>query len=455
MTQAQSHAIVLGGSMAGLCAARVLADHFKRVTIIERDLLDDRVAPRKGVPQGQHLHSLLISGTRVLERLFPGFRNELIARGATPDDIGQARYCIGGVHLANAPSDLEILRMSRPLVESYVRERVRELRNVKVVDGCDVIGVTVVDSAVRGVRMVRRQLKVEQWLPATMVVDATGRGSKLPHWLRDFGFEMPREDRVRVDVGYTSCTYRRPAATQARPGILIGPLAPNTRAGVGAVMEGDRFIVSLIGYLGDYAPTDAIGLSEFARTMPASDLHEIMRDAEPLTKPVPARFPFSQRRYYERLRKFPFGLLAIGDAICSFNPMYAQGMSVAALEADLLDRCLRDYSGDDLRCAYFDGCSAIIDAPWRLTVGADLRFPEVQGARPLSARLRNLYLKRLARAAGEDPEVALAFLRVTNLVNPPSSLFAPRIATRVAAHAFTRRNSVPQLSAATNATDPA
>jgi 2-polyprenyl-6-methoxyphenol hydroxylase-like FAD-dependent oxidoreductase len=455
MTQTHSHAIVLGGSMAGLCAARALADHFSRVTVIERDVLGDEIAARKGVPQGQHLHALLISGARALERLFPGFRNELIARGATPDDLGQARYCIGGVHLASAPSDLEILRMSRPLLEGYVRERVRQLTNVKLLDDCDVLGLTVVDAAVRGVRILHRQLKVEQSLPATTIIDATGRGSKLPQWLRDFGFAMPREERVRVDVGYTSCTYRRPAATQTRPGILIGAVAPNTRAGVGSVMEGDRFIVSLIGYLGDYAPAEVERLAEFARSMPAPDLHELLRDLEPLTKPVAARFPFSQRRYYERLNQFPIGLLAIGDALCSFNPIYAQGMSVAALEADLLDRCLREYSGDDLRCAYFDGCGEIIDTPWRLAVGGDLRFPEVQGPRPLAARLRNHYLKRLMRVAGEDPEIALAFLRVTNLVNPPSSLFAPWIAKRVAAHAFGRRKSEPQLSAAADAADPA
>jgi 2-polyprenyl-6-methoxyphenol hydroxylase-like FAD-dependent oxidoreductase len=457
MNKTHSHAIVLGGSIAGLCAARALAEHFSRVTLIERDVLDDSIAARKGVPQGNHLHTLLASGGRVLERMFPGFREALIARGATPDDIAGARYCIAGVRLAAAQSELELLRMSRPLLEGYIRERVLALPNLTLLDACDIIGLTVADDVVRGVRIVRRQLQLEQWLPSDLVVDATGRGSKLPSWLRDFGFEMPHEDRVRVDIGYTSCTYRRrPGQAGGRTGILIGPAAPNTRCGVGAVMEGDRWIVSLVGYLGDHAPNDIDGLTVFARGLPKPDLYQLLCEAEPLSRPIPARFPHSQRRYYERLRRFPQGLLAIGDALCSFNPMYAQGMSVAALEAELLGRCLhQSYRGDQLRRAFFRGCSAIIETPWRLAVGGDLRFPAVEGPRPLAARVRNAYLKRLARAAGADPEVALAFLRVTNLVRPPASLFAPGVMRRVAAHAFARRPQLRQLSALADAPDPA
>jgi 2-polyprenyl-6-methoxyphenol hydroxylase-like FAD-dependent oxidoreductase len=437
MQKIHSHAIVVGGSMAGLCAARVLAEHFTRVTLIERDVLIDGVANRKGVPQGQHVHTLLHSGARVLERMFPGFHERLVARGAVLDDLGQARYCIGGVHLAAAPSELRALRLSRALLESYVRERIRAISQLTILDHTDVLGLTVTDDVVCGVRIVRRQLQVEQWLPADLVVDATGRGSRLPKWLRDLGYEMPREERVTVDIGYTSCTYeRRPEHAGGRTGVLIGAAAPNTRCGVGAAIEGDRWLVSLLGYLGDHPPNDTDGMTAFARALPQPDLYELLRQAEPRSKPVPARFPYSQRRYYERLRRFPKGLLAIGDALCSFNPMYAQGMSVAALEADLLGRCLRSDLEGELRRVFFRGCSEIIETPWRLAVGGDLRFPAVRGPRPLAARLRNSYLKRLTRAAGADPEIALAFLRVTNLLQPPASLFAPRIMKRVVRHVF-------------------
>jgi 2-polyprenyl-6-methoxyphenol hydroxylase-like FAD-dependent oxidoreductase len=212
----------------------------------------------------------------------------------------------------------------------------------------------------------------------------------------------------------------------------------------------------VLGYLGDHAPTDVDAMTIFARGMPRPGIFELLREAKPLSKPVPARFPFSQRRYYERLRRFPKGLLAIGDALCSFNPMYAQGMSVAALEAELLDRCLRTYRGaGDLRRAFFRGCGKIIDTPWSLAVGSDLRFPAVEGPRPLSARLRNAYLKRLTRAAGDDAEIALAFLRVTNLMQPPASLVAPRILKRVAEHAFARRTSRRRLSVPADAAEPA
>lgn len=455
MTQHHSHAIVLGGSIAGLCAARVLADHYSRVTIIERDVLDSNIEPRKGVPQGQHAHVLLCSGARALERMFPGFRAEIIERGALPDDVGRAGYIIAGVRIAKTDSELEILRMSRPLLEGCIRERVRTLPNVRILDACDILGVTVVAAAIRGVRYVHRHLKVEQWLPAEMVVDATGRGSKLPCWLQSCGFEMPAEDRVKVDIGYTTCIYKRPESTRDRAGVMVGALAPNKRCGVGAALEGDRFIVSLVGYLGDHAPTDAASMPEFARTLPAPDLFDIIRDAEPITKAVQGRFPHSQRRYYERLDAFPSGLLAIGDALCAFNPNFAQGMSVAILEAELLGRLLPEHSSDALRRAYFQGCSAIIETPWSLSVGADLRFPQVEGPRPLASRLRNRYLKRLLRAAGDDAEIALAYLRVSNLVRPPASLFAPRIVARVARHALAARPRPTQLSVTTNATEPA
>jgi 2-polyprenyl-6-methoxyphenol hydroxylase-like FAD-dependent oxidoreductase len=437
-----------------LCAARVLSDHYSRVTLIERDALGETASARKGVPQGAHSHGLLISGGRALERMFPGLRGALVERGAVVSDVGQARYCISGVRLAAIESDLHALRMSRPLLESYVRERVRALPNVVVLDDSDVFGLTVVDDAVRGVRIIRRHLRVEQWLPADLVVDATGRGSKLPRWLRDLGFEAAAEERVRIDVGYTSCTYRvRPEVAAGRAVVLVGVAAPNTRCGIGMAIEGDRWMVSIGGYLGDYAPLDPNGLLVFARGMPNPDLYEILRGAEPLSKPVQARFPYSQRRRYERLRKFPRGILAIGDALCSFNPMYGQGMSVAALEAEYLGECLNAFRGDDLRREFFAGCSQIIDTPWKTAVGGDLRFERVEGARPLAARLRNLYLRRLLRAAGDEPECALAWLSVANLVKPPASLFAPNILRRVIAHGRASRAKLKQLTALANATD--
>jgi 2-polyprenyl-6-methoxyphenol hydroxylase-like FAD-dependent oxidoreductase len=453
MSKTHSHAIVLGGSIAGLCAARALSDHFDRVTVLERDPLGAAIAQRKGVPQGHHVHTLLISGGRVLERMFPGFRAALLARGAIADDVGRARYFVGGVHLAPAASELQALRMSRPLLEGYLRERVRAIPNVVILDGCDILGMTIADGRVRGVRFVRRQVQAEHWIPAELAIDATGRGSRLPQWLRDLGYAAPHEERVRVDIGYTSCTYRRrPSDAQGRTGVMVGALAPNTRCGVGVAMEGGRWLVSLVGYLGDYAPNDVRGLTIFARGLPRPDLFELVRDAEPLSKPVPARFPYSQRRYYERLHEFPHGLLAIGDALCSFNPAYGQGMSVAALEAELLGTCLARLRGDDLRRAFFQGCGTIVETPWRLAVGGDLRFPQVEGPRPFATRVRNAYLKHLLRAAADDSEIALAFLRVLNLLKPPSSLFAPRILQRVAAHAVAPPR---KASALTHAAEPA
>jgi hypothetical protein len=237
---------------------------------------------------------------------------------------------------------------------------------------------------------------------------------------------------VKINVGVASCTLRRDEATlPGESAISIGPAAPNRRCGVATAIEGDRWLVTLVGYLGDYPPIEPAGLLEFARSLPQPDLYELMRRSELLSRPVTARFLSSQRRRYERLDQFPDGLLAIGDALCTFNPVYGQGMSVAALEAEALDHCLRASGVQPLAARFFDAAARIIDAPWQLTLDGDQCFDSIARTRTGTGELRDKYLAKLQRAAGRDPRLAQAFLRVTQLVEPPSSLFAPATLLRV------------------------
>lgn len=427
----RGHAVVLGASMSGLLAARALSEVFERVTVVERDRLPQHAEHRKGVPQSQHAHGLLSSGLNALEQLFPGLGASLVDRGASPGDaLGSSWWCIGGRPLARGDSGLLNNSCSRPLLEASVRQRVRALQNVTVVDGCDVLGLLGDAQRVSGVRVLRRaDGSSEERLLADLVVDCSGRGSRLPTWLEAFGLPAPEEERVRVDITYVSFLVRRRAADLAGARVaVIGAAPPNPRCGVALAIEGDRYIVTLVGYFGEHPGTDEASQRAFAAQLPAPWLHELLADAERESAGVVARFPGSQRRRYERLARFPSGLLVHGDAMCAFNPIYGQGMSVAALEAKLLQQAVRE---DWSSRRYFEAASRLIDVPWTIAVGNDLRFPQLAAAQPASARLVGAYMRRLVSAASNDASVATSFLKATQLETPLSSLFSPPLVARV------------------------
>lgn len=429
------HAVVLGGSMAGLLAARVLLDRYENVTLVERDRFPAIGEPRKGVPQAQHAHGLLASGSAAIERLFPGTHEALAALGATSGDLGRdGRFIIGGRRFPRVDMGERSMSVSRPLLEGYVRNRLVAMPGLRALDSCDALGLVLDGDSVRGVRLLRRtDGSAEERMAADLVVDATGRGSRTPTWLRAAGFEAAEEERVEIGVGYTTVVCRREKEhLNGQRLVVIGAAPPNRRCGVAVSLEGDRWMVTLVGYLGEHAPDTHQGLLDFARTLPAQDLHELLRRAEPLGEPVTARFPYSQRRRYERLTRFPNGLVVTGDALCSFNPIFGQGMSVSALEAETLGDVLGDGPTQAWK-RFFRAAARIVDAPWAIAVGNDLRFGEVLGKRTLAGRVIRAYLSRFVRVASTDAVAAAAFLRVTHLLSPPASLFAPRLAWRALA----------------------
>jgi 2-polyprenyl-6-methoxyphenol hydroxylase-like FAD-dependent oxidoreductase len=433
--QLGDRAVVLGASMAGLLAARVLGDAYGQVTVIDRDKLPRAGSSRHGVPHGRHLHALLARGQQALEELFPGLTAELVAHGAPAGDVlANGRWYLNGHRLRQAPTGLMALCASRPFLEGHVRARVRALPNVRFVDRCDVAGLAATPDGgrVTGARVLPRvDGGAEQLLRADLVVDATGRGSRTPLWLEALGYVRPAKEQVRIGLGYATRTYRLPSdALGGDLGLLEAPTPQHPRAGALLMQEGDRWIVTLAGMLGDYPPTDPDGFLDFARSLRFPDIHEAIWDAEPLDDPVAFRFPASVRHRYERLDRFPDGLLVLGDAVCSFNPIYGQGMSVAAVEALALRRHL-ERGVEPQPHRFFHDLARTVDVPWDIAVGGDLVFPGVQGRRTAKARLVNAYIARLHAAAAHDASLAGAFLRVTGLVAPPKSLLRPGIAVRV------------------------
>lgn len=428
-------AVVLGGSIGGLLAARVLADAYDEVVVVERDRLPHTAAHRRGVPQSRHIHGLLAGGQQALEELFDGLTAELVDAGAPAGDmLEHVRACFGGHRLQPGPSGLLALQASRPLLEACVRARVRALPSVRFLDRCDAAGLTTTPDGQRvtGARLVRRaDDSAEQTVGADLVVDATGRSSRTPAWLEMLGYPRPPVERLQVGIGYASRTCRLvPGLLGDSLGIVIAATPDNPRGGAVAAMEGDRLIVTLYGILGDHPPTDPNGFAAFASTLQFPDISEVLRQAEPLDEPVRFRYPTSVRHHYERLTRFPSGLVVMGDAVCTFNPIYGQGMSVAVLQALALGAHLRQRATPEpLR--YFREVSRTIDVAWGMATGGDLAFPKVPGHRSVQVRLFNAYASRLFAGAARDPRLGRAFLRVAGLVDPPQALLAPRLATRV------------------------
>ena len=328
------------------------------------------------------------------------------------------------------------------LARCHVRRRLTALSNVRVIENCAVQELIADDSktTIKGVRA-RVGNGIEHTIMADLVVDASGRSSSSPAWLESFGFAKPAEERIEIGIGYTTRVYRRrPTDLDGKLAVVIAGSGPNWRNGTILYQTEDRWIVSIGGYFGDHAPDDDQMFAAYAGSLPTSDIYDIVAHAEPLSDFVRYRYPANLRRRYERLARFPGGYLVFGDALCSFNPVYGQGMTVAAQEAALLRECLN--AGDaDLAQRFFAGASTVIDTPWDIAVGNDLRHPQVAGPRPLKVRFINWYIGKLHMAARHDSKLAAAFLKVANLEEPPARLLHPSIVMRVIRGNLGRRSN--------------
>jgi 2-polyprenyl-6-methoxyphenol hydroxylase-like FAD-dependent oxidoreductase len=423
--------------MAGLLAARVLADAFTEVLVVDRDKLTGVTSHRRGVPQGRHAHGLVARGQQILEEYFPGLTDEIRAAGVKPGDFsGDVRWYFNGVRLQAGRSGLLSVPGPRWVLESQVRQRVQAIDNVTFLEQYDIVGLETTPDrhGVTGVRVRQRaEHSAEEVLSSALVVDTTGRGSRTPKWLEEWGYQRPPEERMKIDLAYTTRHYRlnsdpfdsdiliAPAATPSFPrGAFFYPIPS----------DDGRVQLSLTGILGDHPPTDHDGFLAFVRSLPVPDIFEAIRDAEPLDDPVMHRFPASVRRHYERLTSFPDNYLVLGDAVCSFNPVYAQGMTVAAIETLTLRDHLRSGAVPSPR-EFFRDIAREIDAPWELAAGSDLGYPGVEGRRTFKIRMANAYVARLHRGAAHDAELTNAFIGVAGLVDKPQSLMRPRNLIRV------------------------
>jgi 2-polyprenyl-6-methoxyphenol hydroxylase-like FAD-dependent oxidoreductase len=313
------------------------------------------------------------------------------------------------------------------------------LPNVTLMDECDVEGPATTEDRrrVTGVYVIQRGAGHQATtLPADLVVDASGRGSASPKWLEQLGYSRPEEETVQINISYATRIYRRkPGDLVEAKLLIISPEPPeNSRGGFLFPLEEDRWIVSLGGRGDDNPPTDESGFLAYARSLAAPDLAQMLPRLEPLSDIYAYRFPANLRRRYEKVAHFPDGYLVLGDAVCSFNPIYGQGMTSAALQAVELDRLLQSRGAQGvtgLAAPYFKRVAKIVDSPWQMAVGQDFRFPTTVGEKSPKTDFINSYVARVNRATHHDPVVYRAFLDVMNMIKPPTSLMAPKIMARV------------------------
>lgn len=431
-------ALVLGGSLAGLLAARVLSDHYAEVLVVDRDDLDSPLdRPRRGVPQSKHTHGLLVRGAEAMESILPGLTDGVCARGGLRADImSRSRWTLQDNQLMRVDSGLVGLLSSRVLLESEVRRQVSQTPGVRFLGNHDIVGLlaSADRSRVTGARVAPRESSGPASftdLDAALVVDATGRGSRAAVWLRELGYDEPEVTTVAAGVSYvTRLFHTRPGVLDDIDADVVGTRPPNGRSGVAARVEGDRWTVTLSGQSGEEPPGDLPEFLAYARTLPTQGIAEIIERCEPIGGPVPYRFPGSRWVRWERLGRRPADFVVIGDAVCSFNPVYGQGMSSAAHQALRLRELLEQGGTSRIAHRAAKAFAGVATTPWALATGSDRRFPGMD-RKPWPERVVDRYADRLLEVATVDADVTLAFARVLNLLAPPPSLLAPRIAWRV------------------------
>jgi len=426
--------------MAGLLAARVLSDFYASVTLVERDVLPEEAIQRRGVSQGQHLHALMTRGSWALSELFPGLSDELLADGADVIDGSDASLvymCVSDHVLARTgefvdPKGIAVHSVSRPLLEAHVRRRVLALANVTVLDGHEVIEPTL-DSAgdVTGVRVADRDTGTERELNADLVVGATGRSARTPAFLEAHGYDRPAEQRYTVNLNYTSQLFRVPAGLLAEKTVMVAPTLENpTGAGLLAYENG-TVICTLIGIGGAKLPTDFAGLMASATAILPAHVTAALRDSQPVGAVSAQNYPVSVWRRYDKLSRFPKGFLVIGDAVCSFNPVYGQGMTSAALQAIALRDCLATGRIDDLSSRYFRATTKKLRPIWQANRFNDFVVLPVAGWRSIPRLFLYWCQDRVMAAAANDIVLTELFVRTIHLVDSPTRLMHPAMLRRI------------------------
>jgi 2-polyprenyl-6-methoxyphenol hydroxylase-like FAD-dependent oxidoreductase len=422
-------AIVVGAGIGGLAAAQALAGYFDRVIVIERDYLPEDAVSRTGTPQDRHPHGLLYGGQRALGKLFPGVEHDLVAAGGVLLPSHEFRYEIPGIPaMPQRDFGWSTCFMSRPLLELTLRRSLLRRDNVELRSGCRALALVPSPdrTALVGV-LFETEEEGREALPADLVIDASGRGALSLALLKSIGHQLPDQTAVGVDLGYSTAIFAIPddAPADWRAAATMAAAPKSSRAAYLFPIEGERWMVLVSGRGNDKPPGDWDGFMEYARHLTTPTIYNATKNAVRLGEIRRFAFTGSSWRHFERLDVLPRGLLPLGDSICRFNPVYGQGMSVAAKEARLLQQILQARAGKrdplaGLGEAFLAGCEPLIEAPWTLSTIPDFVFPDTTGERPSDFDETLKFSAALFRTAHRDPNVHKTMTEVMHLVKPPS-----------------------------------
>lgn len=428
-------AAVVGGGFAGLVTARVLADFFDEVLVLEQDELEENSGVHPHVPQGKHAHAMLARGGLILERFFPGLRAELEAAGAPVFDYGEyAHFLLPDGYAPRVNTGVSLQTFTRDELERVIRRRVRALPQVKLVDGVRCLGLAG-NSAGRVTGVLH---SLDDAVDAELVVDASGRSSVLTEWLARLHVEVPPKRVVKARVSYTSVAFERSDRDETdftfAYQMTMAPDVP--RGGVVLAVEHDRWLCSLVGYEENVPPADDEGYLQFARSLDNTHLFKLLEHRRGQDAVRRYTHLNNEWRQFHRVPAWPERLVAVGDAVCVLNPVFGQGMTMAAVHAELLHEMLADRAradgglDDGLGRSFQARLVRAIRPAWTLSSGSDLMW-DARHRPPLAARAAHWYNRRLLAAAVRQPEVWIRFVRVVNMVAPPSTLFAPGVLAEV------------------------
>ncbi|MGP1386320.1 MAG: FAD-dependent oxidoreductase [Thainema sp.] len=443
-----SHAVVIGSGIAGLLAARVLTDHVDRVTIVERDRISSAPQARPGTPQSRQIHVLLTQGSRLLEDLFPGLMQDLADVGAPAVDWTADTLWLGPEGwMPRSDSGLTTRTCSRICLEWHLRQRLHQNPRIDWQERTTVktLLTDTMRSQIVGVQLHHLDSDQDSALATDLVIDASGRNSQLPQWLTELGYTPPEETKINSFLGYSTRWYRIPAAqTQDWKVAMISAKPPHhSRAAILYPVERDQWALLLAGMGGDYPPTDEAGFMEFAQSLRHSAIADMIETADPISPIYAYRRTENRWCHYEALSRFPAGLVALGDSVCAFNPVYGQGMTVAALSARLLGDCLQQHplngnqdtklrSLTKLDRQFRRKLGRLLKEPWMMATSEDFRWPTTVGAQPSGlVRMMHRYLDLLFIAVTDSPRIQRILLEVFHMVKPPTALFQPFIVWRV------------------------
>ncbi len=442
--------IIIGAGFSGLINACAIAPYCREIVIVESGELPlSTPQHRKGVPQDRHIHTLLQKGRLILQELIPNFETHLDELGVPETDY--IEDCQLFTHLGKLPrfaSNVKIRPCSRPVLDWVVLEHVKTLKNVRIIEQTRVNGLVIKNEQVEGINFEQDKTQGNHELLANLVIDCSGRHSKMPKWLNQTGIESPKLSRVNPHLGYASCLYENIKLEKDCKAIEVACHSPhNPRAAGLWQIENNKWLLTLIGTAKEYPPSDDKGFLEFAKNLNTDAVHNAIKDTQAISPIRSHRGTENQWFHYEKMTSLPNGLIITGDAHCCFNPYYGHGMSIIAMSAKTLAHTVKNATQHStqnkheltqvIRKKYYKKTRKHILLGWTMATFEDARWPTTQG---LSSKwyehLFFKYLDAVVKAAISNELVARKCIEISNMTTGVEQIMHPAVVLAVIKNVF-------------------